>query len=154
LSARVLACKVFSKGEKIMPKYERFACHKLVRDLVIPQAHEKGFRCEATTLQGEALRQATFNKLVEEVDEVREVLGNPAELVKELADVMEVVQALAAQSGVSEEDLLAEQQAKRAKRGGFTKGDYLSHFDVPADHADLENLTSQPHKYLPLGKIK
>jgi len=134
--------------------YTRFACHKLVRDLVIPQAHEKGFRCHSTVLSGEALRQATLNKLVEEVDEVREALHQPAELVKELADVLEVVAALAAQSGMSAEALATEQQAKLTKRGSFSKGDYLSDFDVPADHADLANLNGQPHKYLPLGTVE
>jgi predicted house-cleaning noncanonical NTP pyrophosphatase (MazG superfamily) len=134
-------------------KYSRFACHKLVRDLVIPQAHAKGFRCEGTVLNGTALQQATFNKLVEEVDEVRESLNNPTELVKELADVLEVVEALAQQFGISRENLIAEQAAKRTKRGGFTRGDYLGHFDVPAGHADLVNLTAQSHKYLPLGEV-
>jgi predicted house-cleaning noncanonical NTP pyrophosphatase (MazG superfamily) len=134
--------------------YKRFACHKLVRDLVIPQAHEKGFRCHGTVLTGEALRQAALGKLVEEVDEVREAFHNPAELVKELADVLEVVAALAAQSGITAEALAAEQAAKRSKRGGFERGDYLSYFDVPAGHADLANLEGQPHKYLPLGQVE
>ncbi len=135
-------------------KYSRFACHKLVRDLVIPQAHAKGFRCEAKKLQDHALYQATFHKLVEEVDEVREALANPAELVKELADVLEVVQALAAQNGISPDALMAEQATKRAARGGFAAGDYLSTFDVPEGHPDLENLNGQPHKYLPLGEVE
>lgn len=134
-------------------KYSRFACHKLVRDLVIPQAHDKGFRCEGTVINGAALQQATFNKLVEEVDEVREALSSPTELVKELADVLEVVAALANQFGITPQALVAEQAAKRTKRGGFTKGEYLGHFDVPLGHEDLANLNTQPHKYLPLGEV-
>ncbi len=134
--------------------YHRFGCFKLVRDLVIPQAYTKGFRCESTVLTGPALQQATFRKLVEEVDEVREALNNPQDLVKELADVLEVVQALAAQYGVTPEALLAEQAAKRAKRGGFSKGDFLAHFDVPTGHPELTDLDAQPHKYLPLGQVK
>ena len=87
------------------------------------------------------------------MDEVREALHNPTELVKELADLLEVVAALAGQNGITAEALQAEQHAKRAKRGGFNKGEYLSWFDVPQGHADLENLNGQPHKYLPLGEV-
>lgn len=57
------------------------------------------------------------DKLQEEVAEYLKSL-DPAEL----ADIFEVIRALARQKGWTEDDLLAVARGKRVLRGGFTQG--------------------------------
>ena len=70
-------------------------------------------------------RRALAAKLVEETAEAIAAAlphANPAELVGELADVLEVVHALAAAHGISPADLEHARTAKLQARGGFTRG--------------------------------
>ncbi|MBU2029438.1 MAG: nucleoside triphosphate pyrophosphohydrolase [Alphaproteobacteria bacterium] len=64
-----------------------------------------------------AYRLALRHKLVEEAQEVE--AASAGELVEELADVLEVVMALAAAEGFDMAQIEAARLAKRAQRGGF-----------------------------------
>jgi predicted house-cleaning noncanonical NTP pyrophosphatase (MazG superfamily) len=62
-------------------------------------------------------------KLAEEAQELR--AAAPGERLGELADLQEVVRALAADAGHTLEEVISAASAKSAKRGGFDKRIWL-----------------------------
>jgi predicted house-cleaning noncanonical NTP pyrophosphatase (MazG superfamily) len=87
---------------------------KLVRDR-IPELIRADDEVPVTeTVAGEAYRERLRGKLDEEVAEYHE-----SGRVAELADVLEVVHALAALDDVSAEELETMRREKRDERGGF-----------------------------------
>jgi predicted house-cleaning noncanonical NTP pyrophosphatase (MazG superfamily) len=94
--------------------------NKLVRDRIPAIIAAEGRRAEVRVLDAEAYVAALRTKLVEEAEEHRDS-GD----VVELADVLEVVYALAAAAGVSAEDLERGRLRKRQERGGFEERLFL-----------------------------
>jgi len=102
-----------------MPVY-----NKLVRDK-IPQiigAEGKAFR--SRILGEEEYRTELQTKLREESSEYFQA-NNPQDALEELADMLEVIRALAAAHGASWEQLEAIRARKAGKRGGFEERVYL-----------------------------
>jgi predicted house-cleaning noncanonical NTP pyrophosphatase (MazG superfamily) len=93
---------------------------KLVRDLIPDIISQHGSTCGVDRLdEDEAFRGALRAKLIEEA---REAAHAPdAELATELADLLEVVDAIVEAYGLTSETVRALQQERRAERGGFTK---------------------------------
>lgn len=101
--------------------------NKLVRDM-IPQIIERDGRVALTRIldQREYLTQLN-NKLIEEAEEfVKE--GS----LEELADILEVIYALAKELGASVSDLEKLRMRKRNERGGFESKILLIEADVPS----------------------
>lgn len=91
--------------------------YKLVRDL-IPQIIEKdGKVCEYEIVEKERHYELLEEKLKEETNEFLEDKN-----LEELADIMEVLFALAENLGYTEEELLNKRAEKKLKRGGFKEG--------------------------------
>lgn len=93
---------------------------KLVRDKIPEIIERDGGQAVIRVLDDEEYRACLEKKLDEEVAEYHE----SGEL-EELADVLEVVYALAQAQGHSIEKLLSVCQEKRGRRGGFTKKLFL-----------------------------
>ncbi|MDP9438889.1 MAG: nucleoside triphosphate pyrophosphohydrolase [Actinomycetota bacterium] len=89
---------------------------KLVRDRIPEIVAAAGGRCEVRELDPEEYAERLQAKLVEEAQEFAES-GDPSEL----ADVLEVVRALAEHNGISWEDLERIRLHKRTERGGFAR---------------------------------
>lgn len=96
---------------------------KLVRDRIPEIIRSTGRIPTVRPLQGEELIEALLWKLVEESSELR--AASPTERIEELADIFEVVQALARNLGVDMAGLARAADAKRAERGGFDSGLWL-----------------------------
>ena len=94
--------------------------HKLVRDKIPEIIEANGGKAEYSVISGEEYRQALEKKLDEEVLEFHQ-----DKTVEELADILEVVFALAATTGCSPDELTKIYQKKHEDRGGFEKGYYL-----------------------------
>lgn len=93
---------------------------KLVRDRIPELIAASGRDATTTTLPEAERASALLAKLREET---AELAAAPAEQrVEELADVLEVVQALAAALGIAWADVLETAVAKRQDRGGFADG--------------------------------
>lgn len=90
--------------------------NKLVRDLIPQIIEEKGGKAEIRMLSDEEYRSFLEMKLDEEVGEYHR-----DKCAEELADILEVVYALAASNGCSREELEAICQKKHNERGGFEK---------------------------------
>lgn len=93
---------------------------KLIRDRIPELMDADGVRYAVDVLDAGAFRAALLAKLEEEAAEARAAEGR-AEVVKELADVLEVLEALLAVDGIGWDEVRAVQGARRAERGGFEK---------------------------------
>ncbi|TCN40509.1 putative house-cleaning noncanonical NTP pyrophosphatase (MazG superfamily) [Kribbella orskensis] len=92
---------------------------KLVRDLIPDIIRAKGE--EPITYRADAAeyRRRLRDKLAEEVDEF--LKADDEHAPEELADVLEVVYALAAELGISKAQLEKVREDKAAARGGFAE---------------------------------
>ncbi|GAB2777868.1 putative house-cleaning noncanonical NTP pyrophosphatase (MazG superfamily) [Hymenobacter luteus] len=92
---------------------------KLIRDHIPAIIAQSGRQCRTETMNDEEYRQALRAKLVEEALEVQ--AASPQELPTELADVLEVFDALLAAHNLNEADVRAIQHTRRQERGGFSQ---------------------------------
>lgn len=90
---------------------------KLVRDRIPEIVAASGGTPTVVVLSEEDLSEALHLKLAEEAQELRDAAEEAR--LEELADVYEVVCALAAAYGQRLEDVVATAERKRQERGGF-----------------------------------
>jgi predicted house-cleaning noncanonical NTP pyrophosphatase (MazG superfamily) len=93
--------------------------NKLVRDRIPEIIRQSGMECEISVLSDAEYRQALRHKLIEEAGELAEANGD--ELVAELADLYEVIDALMLSYGISGDRILNAQAKRRETRGGFAE---------------------------------
>lgn len=91
--------------------------NKLVRDEIPSIIKEDNKECEVLIASKDVKYQLLEKKLQEEVNEFLEDKN-----IEELADVMEVLFALADSLGYSEDELIDVRNKKKEQRGGFCKG--------------------------------
>ena len=94
--------------------------NKLVRDKIPEIIEKSGNKCVISTLSDEEYAKMLDEKLLEEVAEYKADKN-----AEELADILEVVYAIAKNKGITEEDLNEIRAQKQHKRGGFDKKIYL-----------------------------
>ena len=94
--------------------------NKLVRDKIPEIIRQKGDIPKTVTLDDEAYFQCLNQKLKEEVDEYFEAYDT-----EELADILEVVYAIAKYKGLSIDELTNMRLKKRNDRGGFDERVFL-----------------------------
>ncbi|WP_433892702.1 nucleoside triphosphate pyrophosphohydrolase [Streptomyces sp. CA-111067] len=92
---------------------------KLVRDRIPQIIRASGLEPSVYRAGSAEYSRRLRAKLVEEVDEV--LAADSESLLDELADVFEVLCALASEAGVDEAGLWAAAAAKAEKRGGFSE---------------------------------
>ena len=90
--------------------------NKLVRDCIPEIIEASGKRCICSTLSDEEYLAKLDEKLNEELAEYQE-----SKSMEELADLLEVIRAVAAARGSSIEEVDAIRRDKAEKRGGFEK---------------------------------
>ena len=90
--------------------------HKLVRDKIPEIIENDGKKCITRALSQEEYLKELRRKLDEEVQEYHESGDH-----EELADILEVVYALATATGCAEDALNTIRREKAQKRGGFSK---------------------------------
>jgi predicted house-cleaning noncanonical NTP pyrophosphatase (MazG superfamily) len=105
----------------------RYAGHKVWRKLVrdgIPEIISRAGAVAVTKiLDDEEFERALKTKLLEEAAEVS--AATATEIIDELCDVLEVVQALAALSNVTPERLEKLRELKASERGSFASRTWL-----------------------------
>ena len=87
---------------------------KLVRDRIPMIIEEDGKLCETEIVSDEMVLEYLYEKLIEETNELLE-----SKNLEEMADVIEVIFAIAKKSGFDENILLMERKWKRERNGGF-----------------------------------
>ena len=90
---------------------KRIEHNKLVRDKIPEIISSSGNQCETITLNNLDYIQALRNKLVEEAKEI--AIAPDEDLAQELADVMEVIDALMVATGIEPETVKEIQKEKR-----------------------------------------
>jgi predicted house-cleaning noncanonical NTP pyrophosphatase (MazG superfamily) len=100
---------------------------KLVRDGIPRIIEADGGQPVIRVLDQAGYLVALRAKLMEEAGEAR--VAPDRQLRSELADVLEVLRALAAAHGMSWEDVEAEAARKRDERGGFDQRIFLEYVD-------------------------
>ena len=109
---------------------------KLVRDLIPDLIRQSGRTVEVRYLTGDELKAALGAKLIEEAQEAAEVVHSRKDLVEELADVREVVAAIMAAGGITEQELAETAAVKAQERGVFRSGAWLDSSSFTADPRD------------------
>jgi predicted house-cleaning noncanonical NTP pyrophosphatase (MazG superfamily) len=105
----------------------RVAHHKLVRDQIPQIIAADGGRPVTRVLDQAGYRAALRAKLLEEAHEAQE--APDGRLASELADVLEVLKALAAAYDMSWDEVVSEADRKRVERGGFDDRIFLEYVD-------------------------
>jgi predicted house-cleaning noncanonical NTP pyrophosphatase (MazG superfamily) len=102
--------------------------NKLVRDKIPDVIASKGQVASFRQLGDQEFRLHLKLKLLEETTEAMEASSNGS-LLDELADLVEVVEALTVDLGFTAAEIRARQEKKRAERGGFEKRIFLEKVD-------------------------
>jgi predicted house-cleaning noncanonical NTP pyrophosphatase (MazG superfamily) len=97
---------------------------KLVRDKIHQIIRRSGRQASVRVLNEAEYRVALNAKLQEEVTELRDATSS-ASLAEELADVLEVLQAIAVLNKLTWHDVEQRAQSKRNERGGFSERLFL-----------------------------
>lgn len=97
---------------------------KLVRDKIPDIIRAEGREPDVRRLDDLEYVRELHTKLLEEAAELAGATGD--QVVEELADVLEVVQAIARSSGISMDQVSEVAVRKRASRGAFDDGWYLN----------------------------
>ncbi|OKP92704.1 nucleoside triphosphate pyrophosphohydrolase [Paenibacillus sp. P32E] len=98
--------------------------NKLVRDKIPNIIRSSGKDCNCITLEYEFYISELKRKLREEVEEYTQA-ADDSEAVEELADILEVVHALAQIHKILPEDLEKVRAKKVEERGGFKDRNFL-----------------------------
>jgi len=95
----------------------RITYNKLVRDRIPEIIEAEGRQCRTEVMTDAEYRQALLAKLVEEASEAQ--TAEPDNLLLELADLYEVLDAIMAACSIDKHAVVELQQARRDERGGF-----------------------------------
>lgn len=87
---------------------------KLVRDRIPEIIEASGNKCEIEVVSDEVALEYLYKKLNEEVGELLEDKN-----LDEIADCLEVLFAIGAKYGYSEDEVLGRRNKKKLERGGF-----------------------------------
>ncbi len=132
--------------DSLVMKKRVFIQNKLWRDHTPKMLEQTGSVIHTKYLDDNAFNHHLRLKLREEADEVISA-ESQQELMNELADVLEVIDALCALHEMSQSDIVAIQAKKRAERGGFSGRMFVTtaeHFD---GSAGANYCLAQPDKY-------
>ena len=105
-----------------------FETNKLVRDKVVEFMNDRGIAKTSRYVEGKEYQTFLFAKLMEEC---AEVIGanTKKQITEELADLLEVVDAIRKEFDVSEMDLDETKTIKQCEKGGFYDGCVLEQID-------------------------
>ncbi|HSX18411.1 MAG TPA: nucleoside triphosphate pyrophosphohydrolase [Candidatus Saccharimonadales bacterium] len=109
-------------------KTRTFRLNKLVRDGVFDSMIKLGQKPQTKRLKGQALLLGLRNKIIEEAQEFD---PKSKKAVRELADLAEMVEQLAAKMGISYKELRAMQMKRRKEAGVFNRGVFIGELEVP-----------------------
>lgn len=107
------------------------AFHKLIRDRIPEIIRADGYTCDIETMDEAEYQQALRQKLVEESCEV--ATASEQDLLSELADLHEVIEALMGSYNISSSTVKAVQEQRRTERGGFQQRLRLLYMTSPDD---------------------
>lgn len=130
-----------------MTSERRFQVDKLVRDKTKERLLAKKVVTFDRVMESAEYLQCLKKKLLEEAQEVVDA-GNTDEYLAELADVLEVIHALAVTANLSYEQIELKRLQLKEARGGFEGRIYSAYIEIDADATEsIEYCLKQPDKY-------
>ncbi len=99
--------------------------NKLVRDKILEIIATDGVEAKSRILSDEEYKKELLAKIVEEANEVLATHGDHEELVKEISDVMEVLDSIIIAFDLDIAEIVKVKQKRKDSRGGFEKKIYL-----------------------------
>ena len=124
----------------------KFACNKLTRDKTIERMNSKSIKPNYIILDKKYLPKALNNKLLEEANEVINAQDRD-EMIAEIADVLEVIDALCKLHNISHEEILKEKAQIKAIRGTFDKGIYIKTIEMQEDNPNIDYYLKNADRY-------
>lgn len=121
-----------------------FRLNKLVRDGIVPQMQTAGQQVLSKKLSDEEFIIALSKKMVEEA---REFNPKKPDAAKELADVLEVIEALAGELGFSFEELRQKQAEIKTLRGGFSDKLFIEKVSMADTDKWAEYYAAEPKRF-------
>ena len=126
----------------------KYAMNKLIRHKLIPRMHDEGVVVNYKTLSDEEYIAKLFNKLEEETEEAKQETDKD-KLAIELADVLEVVLAIASAHEIDISKIETERLKKREINGTFNPSTYVKYIEVAKDnHKVIKYLADQNKPYI------
>ena len=107
---------------------KRTTYNKLIRDNIPEIIKNTGGISKISILSDEDYKRALHVKMAEEVKELTDA-QNCDEILNELADIEEVVHAIAKNNGIPMKEVEKQRKEKVVKRGGFKKKLFLKYVD-------------------------
>lgn len=123
----------------------KFRFSKLVRDNIVDAIIASGNIPQWKTLSDKEYIEELKKKLQEESMELTD--ASSEEVVKEIADIQEIIDNLLEVLKVSKEELKEAQKTKNDKNGSFKKRQYIDIVEVKDDAREIEYYLKYPHKY-------
>lgn len=132
-----------------MKHKRRFKIGKLVRDKMPERIEKLGGYANFHHLASNDCFPHLKLKLKEEAEEVCKA-ESPKEIQEEIADVLEVLQALAKKNGLKWDHIEQKRLQKRDERGGFKRGTFVEFVEVEAfddSHPLVQYCLANPEDY-------
>ncbi|MFA6307197.1 MAG: nucleoside triphosphate pyrophosphohydrolase [Patescibacteria group bacterium] len=99
--------------------------NKLVRDNIPEIIRRDKAEPRIRILEQEEYLKELFRKLEEEAKETAEAGKNKKELMKEIGDVYEIIDAIIDNCGLDKEEIIKLKNQRKTERGGFEKKIFL-----------------------------
>ena len=126
---------------------KRYQFDKLIRSKLPERMIREGVTINSKQLCDEEYVTQLKNKIVEEANEVSNAVTKES-LTTELADVVEVIHAIAKASGIEMAEIEAARLEKRAVNGHFQASTYVNYIEVAEDnHEVIEYLDNKDRPY-------
>jgi predicted house-cleaning noncanonical NTP pyrophosphatase (MazG superfamily) len=129
----------------------KFKFSKLVRDNIVEQIIAVGNIPHWRELSDMDYLRELKDKLIEEAKEISNASGG--ELIKELADIQEIIDNLLVRLNISKEEFINIQQKKKEKDGSFFKRHFIDEVDVQDDSEWVSYYTRNPNKYSEIHEV-
>ena len=124
-------------------KTRTFKLNKLVRDKIVQSTEAQGGEVNYKKISGKELTDALVAKFIEETEELQASKLS----ADELADLSEIIEQIAKNLKITDEELAAAQAEKRAQTGGFTKGHFVDTVTLPADNKWAKYYAADPKRF-------
>lgn len=124
----------------------KFVQNKLWRDKAPELMENTGSKIHVKKLSDTEYKAVLIDKLFEEVAEIKAALGKK-EITEEIADVLEVIDAICKINNINYSDIKNCKQEKLSSRGGFYNRKYVTIAEHKPDSFGEKYCLNQPEKY-------
>lgn len=129
-----------------MTQTHHFKVDKLIRDKLPSIMRESGIQVFERVMEKDEYLKRLKDKLIEEAKEVI-AAASEREIREELADLLEVMLAMAQTYGIDFKDIQKTADQKRSEKGGFNGLIYNAFVEIEAGHPSIEYYKARPDHY-------